>query len=255
MNRRSLIYLLTSSCISRFGFISGISASAQTYTPPEDLRGDWSFTPDPKLPNVLLIGDSISIGYTRDVRQLLHGKANVFRPMEPGGNLPVNCANTNIGLAHLSTWLGDVKWNIIHFNWGLHDMCYRRHGSTGRARLDKIHGVQDAPLPQYKRNMEELVSQLEKTGAVLVWATTTVVPEGEPGRFVDDVVKYNQVAREVMVEHGIRIDDLYTLTKTFPASFTRPHNVHYTKEGYKRIAGQVTDCLSGILAASQSSKR
>lgn len=251
MNRRSLLYLLASSCISSFDFITG--ASAQPYTPPQAMSGDWRFTPDPKLPNILLIGDSISNGYTRDVRQLLHGKANVFRPMEPGGNTPVNCGDTNKGLANLSSWLGDVKWKIIHFNWGLHDLHYRLGGTT-TGRADKIHGEQQVPLPEYKVNMEQLVSRLEKTGAILVWATTTVVPEGEPGRFVGDVVKYNQVAREIMVEHGIRIDDLYTLTKKFPANFTRPHNVHYTKEGYMRIARQVADCLSGILAGRSTGR-
>jgi hypothetical protein len=35
---------------------------------------------DPALPRVLLIGDSISMGYTLPVRTALKGKANVHRP-------------------------------------------------------------------------------------------------------------------------------------------------------------------------------
>ena len=44
----------------------------------------------PGLPRVLLIGDSISLGYTLDVRELLTDKANVHRP-------PANSASTRIG--------------------------------------------------------------------------------------------------------------------------------------------------------------
>src|SRR5262245_2767243 len=70
---------------------------------------------DPKLPRVLLVGDSISIGYTLPVRTLLKGKANVHRVPENGGP-------TTNGLAKLSAWLGNGKWDVIHFNFGLHDL-------------------------------------------------------------------------------------------------------------------------------------
>src|SRR5436309_269245 len=67
------------------------------------------------LPRVLLIGDSISMGYTLPVRKLLDGKANVHRIPENGGP-------TTTGLAQIDRWLGDGKWDVIHFNWGLHDI-------------------------------------------------------------------------------------------------------------------------------------
>ena len=69
---------------------------------------------DPKLPRVLLVGDSISMGYTLPVRALLTGKANVHRP-------PTNCSSTASGLKNLDAWLGPGKWDVIHFNFGLHD--------------------------------------------------------------------------------------------------------------------------------------
>ena len=69
---------------------------------------------DPTLPRVLLIGDSISIGYTLPVRELLKGKANLHRP-------PTNCSSTASGLKNLDAWLGQGKWDVIHFNFGLHD--------------------------------------------------------------------------------------------------------------------------------------
>ena len=66
------------------------------------------------LPRVLPIGDSISIGYTLPVRALLRDVANVHRP-------PENCGSTRLGLESLERWLGETKWDAIHFNFGLHD--------------------------------------------------------------------------------------------------------------------------------------
>ena len=71
----------------------------------------------PGLPRVLLIGDSISMGYTLDVREMLKGKANVHR-------IPTNGGPTTNGIENIKDWLGDSKWDVIHFNWGLHDLKY-----------------------------------------------------------------------------------------------------------------------------------
>jgi hypothetical protein len=72
----------------------------------------------PGLPRVLLIGDSISMSYTLPVRELLEGKANVQHP-------PENCENTALGLKQLDSWLGTKKWDVIHFNFGLHDLKHQ----------------------------------------------------------------------------------------------------------------------------------
>jgi len=69
----------------------------------------------PGLPRVLLIGDSISMGYTLPVRKLLEGKANVHR-------IPQNGGPTKNGIANLDKWLGSGKWDVIHFNHGIHDV-------------------------------------------------------------------------------------------------------------------------------------
>ncbi|WP_390174079.1 hypothetical protein [Rhodopirellula sallentina] len=70
-----------------FALLIGSFASADA-APPEaasvaakQTTQDWTFEPDPTLPNVLIFGDAISIGYTLQVREHLQGKANVFRPM------------------------------------------------------------------------------------------------------------------------------------------------------------------------------
>ena len=229
--------------------------SAQSGAPRAKSAAQWEFTPNPALPNVLLIGDSISIGYTLDVRRLMKGKANVFRPMQANG-APANCQNSHYGLEHIHSWLGNTEWSVIHFNWGLWDLCYRSRQAQNNGRRDKLHGVQDVPIAQYPKNLEKLVQILKHTRATLIWAATTVVPPHEVGRFVGDEVKYNRAAAEVMRRNHIRTDDLHALTSKFPpGSFQAPGNVHYTSAGYERIAEQVASALSSALQKGHASLR
>lgn len=224
------------------------ASKLQPYTPPVDLRGDWAIKPDPKLPNALILGDSISIGYTLPVRLALQGKANVFRPMRPDGRQPDNCGDTPMGLAKLDQYLGDNRWDVIHFNWGLWDLCYRHPESKEQGKRDKVNGKLSTTPAEYERNLEKLLERLKATGAKLIWATTTVVPEGEVGRFVGDDAKYNAIATKVMERHHIEINDLYATSKTFPpAMFTKPGDVHFTNEGSAKLAKQVAAKISDAL--------
>src|SRR6185503_1433894 len=158
-------------------------AASRAANPP--VAKDPAFDPvkdDPKLPRILLIGDSISIGYTVPVRNLLKGKANVHR--NPGNGGP-----TTNGLANLTKWLGDGKWDVIHFNWGLHDLKFLPDGNR------------QVDTEAYEKNMRELVRRLKATGAELIWASTTPVPEGvSPPRKNADVLAYNAIARKLMDE-------------------------------------------------------
>ena len=159
----------------------------------------------------------------------------------------VNCGDTNRGLQSLDQWLGNTRWDVIHFNWGLHDLCYRHPDSKIQGNRDKVNGSIAVPLDEYEKNLMALVQQLEKTEAKLIWASTTVVPEDEAGRFVGDDVKYNAVAARVMREHDIVIDDLHTLSQGFAGQFSQPGNVHYSKEGSAILAKQVAASIKAAL--------
>ena len=189
-----------------------------------------AITDDLKLPRVLLIGDSISIGYTLPVRELLKGKANLHR-------IPTNGGPTINGLANLGKWLGAGKWDVIHFNWGLHDL---RFMDTGKHQV---------PLADYEKNLRELVKQLKATGAKLIWCATTPVPDAElkPPRKNADVVAYNTVAKKIMTENGIAIDDLYAFALPQLTAIQRPANVHFTDEGSKVLAKQVVASIEAAL--------
>ena len=192
------------------------------------------------FPKVLIIGDSISLGFTPHVVQQLDGKAVVEHHKG-------NAQHTGTGLQKIDQWLGKTKWDVIHFNWGLWDLCYRHPKSKVQGNRDKANGTITTTLEQYEKNLEELVSRLKKTEAKLIWAHTTVVPEKEAGRIVGDDTKYNEVAAKIMKKHGVIVNDLNALTREFPPElFSKPGDVHYTQEGYQKIATQVS---AHILAA------
>ena len=212
---------------------------------PVDLR----FEPDPALPNVLLLGDSISIGYTQPVRDLLRGKANVCRPLNADGTAE-NCSDTGKGLQELARWLAlRPKWDVIHFNWGLHDL---KHMQPGAPKPTTSANPNDPPLrsvEDYRANLEKIVARLEQTGARLIFATTTPVPEGvrNPFRRPDDPPRYNAAAISVMKAHSIPVDDLFALVQPRLAELQLARNVHFTDKGSEVLAGQVAAAVTGGL--------
>ena len=185
------------------------------------------------LPEALLIGDSISIGYTPHVIAALKGKVDVKHHKG-------NAQHTGTGLKMLDRWVGQTDWDVIHFNWGLWDLCYRHPESKNQGRRDKVRGTLTMSLEAYERNLEQLVVRLKKTKARLIWAHTTTVPKGEAGRKLGDDDKYNAAAARVMKKHGVEINDLNVLTDSFgPELFVKPGDVHYKTEGSKRLGEAV----------------
>jgi len=168
-------------CVVVFVVTAIAVSAAQAAKPPSPFA---PIEEDASLPRVLVIGDSISIGYTLAVRAELKEVANVLR-------IPTNGGPTIRGVESIEKWLGDGKWDLIHFNWGLHDLKY-------------IDGVKQVPLDQYKVNLEKLVVRMKKTGATLIWCSTTPVPPGcLPPRKNEDVLAYNAAAAEIMAKHGV----------------------------------------------------
>ena len=69
----------------------------------------------------------------------------------------------------------------------------------------------------------------------------------DPPRQPDDVRKYNEAARQVMIKNGVAIDDLFATTLPRLPDIQLPHNVHYTKEGYAELAEQVAASIEEAL--------
>ena len=188
-------------------------------------------------PRVLLIGASISMGYTLPVRELLKDQANVHRAL-------TNCGDTSRGLQQLDTWLGTGKWDVIHFNFGLHDLKWL--DDKGKY-VDPDKGKQVNPVPAYEDNLRKFVARLKATGAKLVWCSTTPVPDGSAGRAKDAELDYNRAAEKIMKENGVAIDDLHALVAAHQAQWQLPHNVHFSPEGYRALAAQVAASIRAQL--------
>ena len=184
---------------------------------------------EPGLPRVLLIGDSISIGYTPAVRELLRGKVNLHRPH-------TNCGPTTRGVAEIENWLGNGPWDVIHFNWGLHDIAYM---TADGERVDPPQGQHQVPADQYEQNLNTLVQRLKQTDAKLLWCATTPVPEGASFRKRGDEVEYNAIAQKVMRAHGIPTNDLYAHALKRLDEIQLPANVHFSKRGSAILAESV----------------
>jgi hypothetical protein len=204
-------------------------------------RPEYAFVEaDPELPNVLLIGDSISMSYTVGVREKLAGIANVFRA-------PDNCRSTQQTLDQIETYLGHRQWDVIHFNWGIHDLTHLN--GSGKA-APPPEGKTQVPLDHYSDNLRELLRRLRQTDASLVWAATTPVgreAEVHGFRRNSDVIAYNHAARELMKEENVETNDLYSLVNP-QAERLLSDGVHFTRHGQTVLAGAVAQTIRNSLA-------
>lgn len=203
----------------------------------------------PGLPRVLLIGDSISIGYTVPVREMLRGTANVHRPL-------ANCGPTTSGVEHLDAWLATggagKAWDVIHFNWGLHDLKFM--GPNGENLADPATATSHRQVPpeDYRKNLTTLVERLQKTGAKLIWRNTTPVPKGARGRLPEDVAVYNTIAHEIMTRAGVSTHDLFTFAQDRLEQIQKPADVHFTPNGSAELAADVVRVIRAALPAPGS---
>ncbi|SMP78306.1 hypothetical protein SAMN06265222_12541 [Neorhodopirellula lusitana] len=235
-----LILLVTS-----VGDVSALdlASASELYTGAEYRKAFANPDDDPKLPNVLLIGDSISIGYTIGVRKHLAGKADVFR-------IPTNGQTAQYGIENLDKWIGQREWDVIHFNWGLWDICYRNPEAKTQGHRDKVHGTLSVTPDQYREALVQAVAKLKATDAKLIWCATTPVPTREIGRNVGDEVKYNSIAESIMEENEIQINDLHSYAlKGLPEIQARKGDVHFTSKGYAYLAEQVAREIAAALPA------
>ena len=128
----------------------------------------------------------------------------------------------------LPLWLGDGKWDLIHFNFGIHDRA-------------------SAPA-DYAKRLEQIVVKLKATGAKLMWASTTPLA----GKYtedtgVDPMVAFNAAAAEVMEKHGIPTDDLHAAATPLVPSMQGADGCHFNGQGYQVIGKAVADRIAEVL--------
>lgn len=222
--------------------LSAAEAPVTKPVPPEFVQ----VVDDPRLPRVLLLGDSVSIAYTLAVRKELEGVANVHRPA-------ANCGSTKtaLGFYGLERWLAgeNARWDLIHFNHGLHDLSYRfpddrDKNARGEYASPLNGGRPNVPVPEYGENLRKIVARLRETGAKIVFGSTTPVPESDAAKYVkDSELPYNEAAKKVMDSEGVVWNDLHAAVKPELGRLQIPRNVHFEKAGSAVLATHVARAI------------
>ena len=189
------------------------------------------------MKQVVLIGDSIRMGYQPIVTAALRGVAEVWGPKDNGGD------SANV-LAHLDEWVIQRQPDIVHLNAGLHDLK-RPFGE----RTNQV------PIERYRENLEAIFRRIgEGTQAILVWAKTTPVNERwhheRKGfdRFEADLEAYNSVALDLARRSGVPVDDLpRAVLDVGRDTALAEDGVHFTPRGYNLLGRAVAGCLRPLL--------
>lgn len=182
---------------------------------------------------VLLIGDSIRVGYCDYVKEQLKDIADVYYP-------PENCRNTQYIITSLRSWLGlcdPEKIDVIHFNAGQWDVA---HWS----------GIGDSltPLQDYGKNIEKIIKimHLLFPNAKIIFALTTPMNSNASSlinpRTTKEIILYNEKAKAVCKENGIEVNDLFSLCENWGADMYKDY-AHFVDKGYQSIAKQVSSII------------
>ena len=191
------------------------------------------------MKKIVLIGDSIRKGYDKYVKDALSGTAQVFYPNE-------NCRFAEYVLRYAHEWKRDGEWgddvDLVHWNAGLWDVI-------------ELFG--DGPLTSLSY-YGEAIARIDKRlrmlfpKAKIVFATSTKVNEKLCGfefrRRNEIIEKYNAEALRVLSNTDTVINDLYSLTKTFPDSYHSDWVHYYTPEATEVIGGRVLSVICQLLA-------
>lgn len=244
MKRNNLVMwgIILAASLLQFAVFAEDKKQAPKEEPHAHLQKAMANPPDsPDLPNVLIIGDSISIGYTVAVRRLLSGRADVFRPA-------TNCNHSGSGVRDVKKWIGGRKWDVIHFNFGIWDTHYLHNGKwvIDRSKYKTEDLKRRYTTEQYIENLSKIVAILKKSGAKLIWASTTpYVSYGEDTKLL--VVENNNAARGLMAREGVTVNDLYNHALANLKKWQSKDGCHFTRQGYGELAKQVAPTISDAL--------
>lgn len=184
--------------------------------------------------NILLIGDSIRIGYDKAVKESLQGRANVYFPGE-------NCRFACYVLRYLHEYkqlVPEGKVDILHWNAGLWD-CLRLFGEDPQT-----------PIEVYAHYIDRICVRIGKLfpGAKVIFATSTAVLSEQMDanfkRYNPEIEAYNAAAVEVVKRYGFTVNDLYTVSAGLPEGSHSDPVHYYTPVGTEAFTKQVLAYLT-----------
>lgn len=204
------------------------------------------------LPEIFVIGDSISIQYGPFLEEYLNGIVKYERKQDDGTsekNLDVpmgaNGGDSRMVLAYLKLKIKDpnFKPDYLLLNCGLHDI--KRDPVTNKIEVDEI---------EYRKNLNSIFQIIKKRSIKILWMQTTPVCDSihnKKGmvfyRYDKDVRTYNKIAEELCFKNQIPIIDLYQFTDRLDKDKYIDH-VHYIEEVRKMQAAYIAGYISGFLS-------
>ncbi|WP_068774298.1 SGNH/GDSL hydrolase family protein [Paenibacillus sp. FJAT-26967] len=182
------------------------------------------------MKKVLLLGDSIRLGYQPLVKERLRGEAEVTGPEE-------NCRFAKHTLWGVNLWLKEIGTpDVIHWNNGLWDLHHEAPMVEALTALD-----------EYIETLRRIINELHRTGAPIIFATTTPVTPDYVGRSNAEIDLYNTAAVQLMNRHGIEVNDLNALIKQNLRSHLCEDNLHMNEQGSAACAAQVASVIRQYL--------
>jgi len=189
---------------------------------------------DPKLPHVLLIGDSILNGYHAKAAELLRGKVNLDVWVTPkhigSGDLP----------SDMKAIFAEHAYDVILFNdIGLHAW------EPGRIR----EGQYEPLLRAHLTNFHKFAPKAKLVFASTTPMTTRMRPIALDPEFNPVIVRRNQIAAKVMAESHIPMADYYGILAT-KLDLAAGDRFHWTKPAYELLARCAVDRIQRALDRS-----
>ena len=194
------------------------------------------------MKNVLLIGDSIRMGYDKAVKYTLKSEANVYFPEE-------NCRFASYVLRYIHEYksiLRDNRVDVLHWNTGLWD-CLRLFGEEPHT-----------PVEIYAYYIDRICKRIKKLfpDAQVIFATSTSVQSERMSpdfkRYNEEIEAYNAAAVKVVLKYGFQVNDLYAVSVSLPAEAHSDAVHYYTSMGTKILTEQVLSYLLPALCIDES---
>ena len=209
------------------------------------------------MKNLLLLGDSIRMGYDSFVQEKLAGRMNVYFAEDNG-------RFAQYTLRTLSDWKGKLSLpeiDVVHWNNGLWDVLHMNAnsaGSDGEAEGETISPSNVSqeyrfdkdpltPPDMYRYMIGRVLTRIRQLfpNATVIFATTTPVIEEQASwsyRSNAEIETYNQIAREVLTPRGVLINELGDFATKECAALHRDW-VHYNDEGSGKLADEIISFL------------
>ena len=194
------------------------------------------------MKNILLIGDSIRMGYDKAIKKSLEGIANVYFPEE-------NCRFASYVLRYLHEYkelVKDKQVDVLHWNAGLWD-CLRLFEEEPHT-----------PVEVYSYYIDRICQRILKLfpDAKVIFATSTSVLSEKMSkdfkRYNEEIEKYNATAVEIVKKYGFEVNDLYAASINLPEEAHSDPVHYYTAEGTETFANKVLSYIVPALDTAQS---